>query len=331
MSENNQHIAAIFREIGNLLELTDANPFQVRAYRRGAQTLDALRRDTSEMSAADISALGGIGPALRDKIIEYNETGKIKVLKQISSELPAGLPKMLGIPGLGPKKIRAFWRELGIDSVGKLKHAAATHALQELPGVKERTEENILAGIAAMGSHSKNTRWKYADAKKIADRILRKLKKVAGTEQIEVAGSLRRKSDTVGDIDILAASADSAALMSAFTSLPDVAKVSAQGATKSSIATTDGMQIDLRVVPAESFGAALQYFTGSQSFNVATRKLAIQKGMKLNEYGLFDAKTGEQLAGETEKEVFKELGLKYVPPEKRHDHSEIKKSAKKFR
>jgi len=319
----NKEIAAIFREIGDLLELTDANPFQVRAYRRGAQTIDALRRDTSEMTAKDISALDGIGPALRDKIIEYGETGAIKALKQIRTELPAGVPKMLGIPGLGPKKIRAFWKELGIDSVGKLKHAAATHALQELPGIKDRTEENILAGIAAMGSHSKNTRWPYSDAKKIADRILRKLKKVAGTEQIAIAGSLRRKAPTIGDIDILATAADSTALMTAFVDLPIVAKVSAHGATKSSIATTDGMQVDLRVVPAESFGAALQYFTGSQSFNIATRKLAIKKGMKLNEYGLFDAQTGEQLAGETEKEVFKELGLKYVPPEKRHDASEV--------
>ncbi|MFH0776446.1 MAG: nucleotidyltransferase domain-containing protein [Patescibacteria group bacterium] len=310
----NAELATAFREIANLLELENANVFRVRAYRAGASVVENLPRPASEFSADELDALPGLGADLVAKILEFVKTGKIKFLVERRKKWPRGFLEILKIPGLGPKTARKFWEKSGIKNLRELEKAAKSGALEKLPGVRARTVANILDGIELIRGH-KTERRPFGEAAKIARKIVAKMKKSGTIEKIEIAGSLRRRRPTIGDIDLLATAKNPKKAIDFFAQLDDAQKILGRGTTKSSILLANGMQIDLRIVPAQSFGAALLYFTGNKNHNIFLRKIAIKNGWKLNEYGLFQ--NSKMLAGKTEKEIYERLGAKFLPPERR--------------
>lgn len=310
----NQKIAAAFREIADLLELANANFFRVRAYRAGAAIVENLPRSANEFSAEELDALPGLGVDLVAKILEFSESGKIKFLESERKKFPKGFLNILKIPGLGPKTARKFYEKLEIKNLRELEKAAKNGELEKLPGVRAKTVANILDGIQLLRGH-KTERRPFGEARKIAEKIVRQLRRAQVVERIEVAGSLRRRRPTIGDIDLLATAKNPAKAFAIFTKLPELQKILGRGTTKASLLLQNGMQVDLRIVPAKSFGAALLYFTGNKNHNIYLRKIAIKKGWKLNEYGLFE--NSKMLASLTEKAIYQKLGEKYLPPEKR--------------
>ncbi|MCF7846451.1 MAG: hypothetical protein K9L85_04425 [Candidatus Peribacteraceae bacterium] len=310
----NSDLAAAFREIADLLEFENANVFRIRAYRTAATIVENLPRPASEFSESELDALPGLGPDLVGKILEFCASGRIQFLEKRKRKFPRGFLEILKIPGLGPKTAQKFLKELGIKNLSELKRAANNGSLEKLPGVQAKTVANILDGIELLRGH-KTERRPFGEAKKIAGKIIRQMRTASAVTKIETAGSLRRRRPTIGDIDLLATSKNPNRAMEIFTKLPDVQKILGRGETKSSVLLKNGMQVDLRIVPAKSFGAALLYFTGNKNHNIYLRKLAIKKGWKLNEYGLFEK--SKNLASQTEKSIYKKLGEKYLPPEKR--------------
>ena len=285
---NSKDIARIFEEIANILAIKGDNPFRIRAYEKAAQNIESLGDELFTLIKEDkLTCVAGIGKDLADKIKEIAKTGKLKAYEDLKKEIPAGVLDMLKIPGLGPKTVHAIYQKLKIDTIAKLERAAKEGTLAKLEGVRAKTMENILKGIELIKKGGERTPLYFAA--NIAQEFLSQLKKVKEVERIEAAGSLRRKKDTVRDIDILVTSKKPAKVMDTFTSLPMVKRVLAKGETKSSvIAQQNNMQVDLRVVEKNSFGSALLYFTGSKQFNIKTRQLAIKKGYKINEYGVFN-------------------------------------------
>jgi DNA polymerase (family 10) len=332
----NAEVAGLFNEIADILELRGENVFRVNAYRRAAQNIEGLSRSIEEVAAAGaLHELPGIGRDLEAKIVEYLESGEIDFLNELRKETPRILLDMLRVPGIGPKTAVRLYDELGVRSLDELRHAALDHRIRELPKMKAKTEENILKGLEFLSRAG--GRFPIGQAYPLAQRIVESLEALPDVRRVSVAGSLRRFRETIGDIDILAVSRAPEKVIRHFTHLEDVSRILAEGSTKGSIVTRDKIQVDLRVVEHASYGSALNYFTGSKEHNIRLREIAIQKGMKLSEYGVFrkrggakgarKARTAAQaevrIAGRTEEEVYRALGLPYIPPEIREDSGEI--------
>ncbi len=325
MPVHNADIAAAFEEIADLLEIKGDNPFRVRAYRNASRTLGELGdelRDRVERGD-DLTQIPGIGKDLAQKIGQMVITGRIAQLEELRAEMPPGLLDMLRLPGLGPKRVKILHHDLKIKDLAQLAAAAREGKIREIKGFGEKIEAGILKGIETRQTEGK--RFRRASIATYAESLLKHLRAVPGVKQIELAGSYRRARETIGDLDILVEAADSAAVMRAFVTYDEVQQVLANGETKSSVLLRSGLQVDLRVVPAESFGAALQYFTGSKEHNIVVRKIAQAKGLKVNEYGVMRGE--EQVAGRTEKDVYAALGLAVPPPELRENRGEVERAA----
>jgi DNA polymerase (family 10) len=316
----NQEIAEILVHISEILDIQGENPFKIRAYIKASQTIENLTYQLSSLEDKNrIMELPGIGEGIAKKIKELLETGKLKYYEDLKKSEYAPLIELLRIPGMGPKHVKLVHDKLGVKSIEELKKKAETGKLRELPGLGEKVEQNILQGIQQVQKFKE--RFSLAFIYPRAQNIVEELKKVKEVKQITLAGSLRRMKETIGDVDILVASEKPKPVMGAFVNLPQRAKVLSEGSTKASIMTKDGFQVDIRVVKPTSFGAAQHYFTGSKAHNIRIRSLGIDKGLKVNEYGVF--KGQKKIAGKTEEEVFKSVGLPYIPPELREDQGEI--------
>ncbi|MDT8383149.1 MAG: DNA polymerase/3'-5' exonuclease PolX [Gammaproteobacteria bacterium] len=323
MPVHNEDIAKIFEEMADLLEIEDANPFRVRAYRNAARTVRGLGQELREMldSGEDLTRLPGIGRDLAGKIDEILSTGHARALDTLHREVPASLEGLLAIPGLGPKRVKALYQNLHISNPQQLADAARHGRLQKLPGFGAKIEQQILDAIAAHRSTEK--RFLYHVAQQYAEPLLAYLKVVPGVKQVVLAGSYRRAKETVGDLDILVTAESDSPVMSRFAEYDEVQEIAAKGTTRASVFLRCGLQVDLRVVDEKSFGAALHYFTGSKAHNIQIRRMGQQRGIKLNEYGVFNLKQGDRINGDTEASVFKAVGLPFIPPELRQGQGEI--------
>jgi DNA polymerase (family 10) len=318
----NFEIARLFYEMANLLEVRGESVFRVRAYQRGAQTLETLSEDIGALAArGTLQTLPNIGKDLAAKIQEYLATGRIERLESLREGLAPTFLSLLEIRGLGPKTARALFEQLGIDSIEQLEEACRTKRIVGVAGVRERTCENILKGIAEW--RAGRTRVLLPVARAIARQVAEALRAHGGVERLEIAGSLRRMRESVKDVDILVTSTEPARVIETLVSLPSVIEVTGRGDTKASVRHQEGLAIDLRVVEPAAFGAALQYFTGSRDHNVRLRQMAIQRGLKISEYGVFDEATGARVAGATEEEVYAAVGLPWIAPELREDTGEL--------
>jgi DNA polymerase (family 10) len=317
----NATIAAIFEEIADLLDIQGANPFRIRAYRNAARTVANLATDIRTLveQGTDLKALPGIGDDLAAKITEIVQTGKSSFLERLRREVPPAVTELLKIPGLGPKRVRTLYQDLEVQTLEQLLRAARDGRIRELPGFGEKIETRIVE--AAQARLSKARRFKLAVAAQYAEPLVSHLRTARGVGDVVIAGSFRRMRETVGDLDILVTAQPSSKVMERFVGYEEVGEVLSHGDTRGSVVLKSGLQVDIRVVAPESFGAALHYFTGSKAHNIAIRKLALAKGLKVNEYGVF---LGEKrVAGETEESVYATLGLPYIPPELREDRGEI--------
>jgi DNA polymerase (family 10) len=320
MSKNLQ-ISEIFYEIADLLDMQGVQ-WKPRAYRNAARALESAEDVEKTYRAGGKKALmsiSGIGDALADKIMEFISTGKIKEYERLTGKLPSGVHEMMHVRGLGPKKAWRLYKELKISGIIQLRKAAKAGKIRKLSGFGAKTEEDILKGIELVEKGQE--RMLLGKAWRLSEDIIARLRKVPGVTRIEPAGSLRRRKETIGDIDVLVISKNSGAVMDAFTTMPDVERVLAKGPTKSSVLLREGVTADCRVLEPKSFGAALQYFTGGKEHNIVVRQTAINKGYKLNEYGLF--RGTKQIAGKTEEEIYQKLGLRLMPPELRENQGEI--------
>ncbi|TDC97472.1 DNA polymerase/3'-5' exonuclease PolX [Actinomadura sp. 7K507] len=326
MARANDEAAALIQELADLLSITGGDAFKIRAYEKAARAIAGHPDDISGLGLAGLREIPAVGEAIAKKVLDYNTTGTIRQVEELRTQIPAGVRALTAIPTLGPKKALTVYEELGISSVDELATAIGEGRLRGLKGFGAKTEENILHGIDLM--RSSGERVLVDAAAGVADEIVEKLSALPQVERCEHAGSLRRMRETIGDVDVLAASRDPRPIMEAFTALPFVAEVVASGEKKTSIRTAKGLQVDLRVVPPESWGAALQYFTGSQAHNIRTREIAVKAGLKLSEYGLFHAESDELIVSETEEEVYERLGLPWVHPTLREDTGEVEAALK---
>ena len=318
---HNAEVATAFEEMADLLEIEGANPFRVRAYRFAARTLRDLPAEVGEMVAKgeDLTSLPGIGDDLAGKIKEILATGTAAALEAQRKRVPATLTELLRIPGLGPKRVKTLAHELKIRSLSELQTAAQAGRVRTLAGFGEKTEQHILDALATRLAEA--PRVQRAVAIPSAEALVAYLEQSSGVSRVIAAGSYRRGLETIGDLDILVTAPAGRAVMDRFVAYQEVRDVLAHGATKSSVRLQSGLQVDLRVVPQESYGAALLYFTGSKAHNVVLRQLAQQRGLKLNEYGVF--RGDKPVAGETEESVYASLGLPWIPPELREGRGEI--------
>ena len=321
-------IVEVLERIGTMMEIKGENPFKVRAYFSGARTLQTMEEDLETVIGEErLGDVPGIGKALTEKIETLFATGELEFYDKLLASVPPGLLDLLDIPGLGGKKIKALHEQLEIDSIESLTEACNEGKVAELKGFGEKTQEKILSGIKNREAYSARHLW--WQARKVADRILPGLEELPQVERVEAAGSLRRGMETVGDLDFLVASSDPAPIMDWFTSMEGIAEVTAQGDTKSSVRFEDGMQADLRVVPGEQFFFALHHFTGSKDHNVRMRQKALSLGLSLSEWGLRpeEEKDSSRKAGPVEahceEDIFKALGLQYVPPALREGMGEV--------
>jgi DNA polymerase/3'-5' exonuclease PolX len=315
----NADVAGIFREIADLLDLAGER-FKPEAYRRAARSLDGLPEDLRLYAKrGELGTIPGIGEALQEKIEEFLKTGTIPYLAKLQSQFPPGLLELTRLPGLGPKTARRFWLELGIVGPPELAEAVAAGRLDGVKGFGPRKIELIREALASASAPSR--RLTIAEADRIARAVVASLRARAPLAAVEVAGSFRRCRETVGDLDVLTTSDEPEKVLDAFATLPGKARQLMRGPTKATIVLESGLQVDLRVVAPEEFGAALQYFTGSKDHNVHIRSIAREKGLRVNEYGVFRAE--ERVAGRTEEEVYASLGFPWIPPEIREDHGEI--------
>jgi len=321
MSVENLAVAAVFEEMADRLAIQGANAFRVRAYSNAARILQGLGRDVKQMLERDedLTALPGIGADLAGKIREIVETGKCELLERLRREMPAAITGLLKVPGLGPKRVGVLWHELHVQTPEQVLRAARDGRIRALSGFGEKTERLIEAAVAAQ--LSKEQRMKLATAAQYADALVHYLKHVPGVDRVVAAGSFRRMRETVGDLDLVVAARRANAALERFVAYPDVQKVVSRGNTRTSVRLRGGLQVDLRVVSVESFGAALVYFTGSKTHNIALRRIAQERGLKINEYGVF--KGVARIAGDTEASVYRAVGLQEIPPELREDRGEI--------
>lgn len=318
----NREIAKIFKDMSMYLKM-DEVPFKPFAYERAAQSLESLEQGVEEIyKQGGIKALQeipGVGKGIAGHIEEYLKKGKIKEYEKFKKIMPLNLDELIRVEGMGPKKAKILYQKLGIVNVKDLEKAAKAGKIAPLFGFGEKTEKNILQGLEFLKKDK--GRFLLGKIYPVAKGVLEKLKNLKEVEQVELAGSIRRKRETIGDVDFLVVSDAPKKTMDYFVGLPGVEKVWGKGGTKASVRMYDGFDMDLRIVPAKSYGSALQYFTGSKEHNIATRKIAIEKGLKLSEYGLF--KGSQIIAGKTEEEVYKAIGLIYIEPELRENQGEI--------
>lgn len=328
----NKEIAAIFYEMADILEIQEVQ-WKPQAYRRAARAIEILPQDVKQIykkgGLKGLDEIPGVGKELSKKIEQYIKTGRVNEHDRLIKTLPKGFLKLMQIQGLGPKRVKLLMKEKGIKNIHDLETALKKHKLIGLKGFAEKTEENLQKGLQEFKTGKQ--RFDYSEVKPIAENIVRQLKKFRQAKKIIVAGSFRRKEKTVGDLDILMTSKgkSSAKVMDYFTKMPNVKRVLAKGKTRSAVILDSNIQVDVRVVDEKCFGAALQYFTGNKAHNIALRTIAIKKGLKLSEYGIFDKKTGKFIAGKTEDDVYRTLGLKFIPPEQRKNSGEIEKAMKK--
>ena len=323
----NQEIANIFYEIGDFLEMEGAQ-FKPYAYKKAAITLDALEEDVGEIYKQGgkkvLEKIPGIGESMAEKIEEYLKTGKIRYYEDLKKKTPINIEELTAVEGLGPKRVKVLYQEIGIRNLKDLERAAREHKISPLFGFDVKTEKNILEGIKFL----KRSKGKFllGDILPIAEEIEKKLKSLKEVNQVSVCGSVRRKKETIGDVDFLVISKKPEKVMDFFVSLPGVIKIWGKGSTKASVRMREGFDTDIRVVPKKSYGSALQYFTGSKEHNIKLRKIAIEKNLKLSEYGLFKGR--KMIAGNNEEEIYKSLGMKWIEPELREDRGEIEADIK---
>jgi DNA polymerase (family 10) len=323
---SNQQIAEKFTLIADLLEIKGEVVYKILAYRKAADSLLNLGRDVNEIwREGQLTEIPGVGKAIAEKIDELLATGKLEFLEKLQAEVPAGLVELLQVPDLGPKKAAMFWRQLGVTSLAELEAAARAGKLRDLPGMGEKSEAKVIAGIEALGRRT--TRTPLAKAWPAAQELLAKLREAPGVRAVEAAGSLRRMRETIGDLDLLASASDSGPVMAFFTSLPEVQRVLGSGETKSSVEFRNGLRAQLWVHPPEEFGTALVYATGSKDHNVRLRELAQKKNLSLSDHS-FLKPDGSELRCATEEEVYATLGLPWIPPELREDRGEVQAAKK---
>jgi len=321
----NREIAKILYEIADFLEIKGV-AFKPRAYRKAAQAIETLPEEVEAIyRRGELQKIPGIGASIAAKIKELIETGSLEYVEELREELPEGLRELMEIEGIGPKTALKLYEKLKISSVNELESAVREGKLSDLEGFGKKKEENILRGIEVYRNAQK--RFLLGYLLPVAKGIEEKMKTLEAVKRISLVGSIRRWKETIGDVDILAISDEPSEVMDLFTQLPEIKQVLTKGETKSNIVLNSNLEVDLRVVGEESFGAALQYFTGSKEHNIKLRDLAISKNWKLNEYGLFDRETNEKIAGETEEGIYKALGLSYIEPELREDRGEIRAAA----
>ena len=321
MPRANEQVAALLQEYADLLQITGSDAVRARAYQKAARSVAGHSDDVSRMSPAELRRIPGVGKSIADKISEAGTAGTIGALEELRGLIPPGVRELTGIPGLGPARAFQLYTELSVSSVAELTDAIKAGRLRDLRGFGARSEDRIRHGIEVMRTASQRVTLDIA--MDTAADLVAAISAVPGCLRCGYAGSLRRMRETVGDIDILAAATDSAPLMQALTLSPGTAEVIARGEAKTSIRTARGLQVDLRVVPVDSWGAALQYFTGSQAHNVRVREIAVRQKLKLSEYGLFDTDTGALIVSRTEEDVYARLGMAWVPPTLREDTGEV--------
>ncbi|MBI2550151.1 DNA polymerase/3'-5' exonuclease PolX [Candidatus Woesearchaeota archaeon] len=328
----NPEVAQLLYDIADMLEMQNVS-FKPAAYRKAARSVETLSEDIAEVFSSGgrkkLMALPGIGESIAEKIEEFLTTGKLKYYDDLKKKFPQHITELMNVPGIGPKRIKLLHDKLGIKTVKQLEAAAKAHKISKLPGFGEKSEGEILKGVGIFQKGQERMLLGYALP--IAQEIEGRLKGLKGVVRASLAGSLRRKKETIGDVDLLVSCKGgkaAAKIMNFFTMMPDVNRILAKGETKSSIVLKTGLQVDLRVVDDDSFGAALQYFTGSKEHNVVARELAIRKGLKLNEYGVFRKSSNSRIAGKTEEEVYKAIGLHCMEPEIRENSGEIEAAAK---
>jgi len=316
----NAEVAQVLEEIGLLLDIEGKDRFRPLAYHRGARAIKSLGEDVVEVARRnELTKIPGIGKGLAKIITNYIETGQVPKLDELRTRVPIKVMELMAIRGVGPRTVKLMYDKLGITDLESLERAASDGSLSQLPGLGDRSVKQILQGIELVRQGLERTL--LADALIEAEKIVSALRALPSVRQIEVAGSARRRRETVGDLDILVNASDTETIMGTFVGLESVAEVLARGTTKSSVRLTSNLQIDLRVIPAESFGAGLQYFTGSVDHNVKLRSIAQKMGLKLNEYGLFRGE--EKVEGREERAIYESLGMTWVPPELREDRGEI--------
>ncbi|MEU8617661.1 DNA polymerase/3'-5' exonuclease PolX [Streptomyces sp. NPDC048623] len=321
MVRPNEEVEALLQEYADLIAITGGEAFKARAYEKAARAIGGHPADVSHLDAAGLREIPGVGTSIADKVVEYFRTGKVAVVEERRARIPPGVRQLMAIPTLGPRRAMALYEDLHISSVDELADAIKAERLRDLRGFGEKTEANLLHGIALM--RQAGGRILLGAAMEAAEDIVADLSGVAGCENCAYAGSLRRMRETIGDLDVLVAADRSAPFMNALTELPTTAEVLVHGAKKTSVRTAEGVQVDLRVVRPASWGTALQYFTGSKAHNIHTRTIAVHAGLKLSEYGLFETEGGERVASRTEEEVYDRLGLPWIPPTLREDRGEI--------
>ncbi len=329
MPTANETVAALLQEYADLLQISGGDQFRARNYEKAAKSVAGYSGDVEHLEAAGLRAIPGVGSSIAAKIVQFQQTGTIAELEELRASVPDGVREMTRIPALGPKRAFQLYRELGIGSIAELSAAIDDGRLKDLRGFGPKSEDKLRRGIEL--AHSFGQRVPLNVAADVAERVVAAISAVPGCVRCEHAGSLRRFRETIGDVDVLAAASDSGPLMARLIELPGVTEVIARGDTKTSVRISTGhqaqsgtIQVDLRVVPAECWGAAMQYFTGSQAHNVAVREIAVRKKLKLSEYGLFDVESGELIVSETEDEVYGRLGMAWVPPPMREHTGEVR-------
>jgi len=320
----NGEIAEAFEELASLYELDGAVVYRVGAYRNAAKAIREAGVSVEEMARQGrVEELSGVGKTIAEKIDALLETGTIPATEKLRARIPAGLVAVTRIPGLGPKRARMLYEQLGVESIDDLRRAAEDGSLKDVPGFGKKAEENVLAALAAVADGGPQTRMILSKALAVADELVGMLREQPSAIAVELAGSARRQADAVKDLDIVVASSDPAALVEAFCASPAVDVVNSSGVAGAKVLTHAGLPVDLRIVPEEAFGNLLQHFTGSGRHNEALRTAAVKRGLHVSEYGISDDKTGQSLACATEEEVYERLGMAWIPPELREDRGEL--------
>jgi DNA polymerase (family 10) len=333
----NVEIARALREVADLLEVRGENPFKVRAYRNAARTIEGLTRPLAELvrEGADLEELPSIGKDMAGYITELVRTGRLRRLEELERKIPHGVAELMRLEGVGPKKAMTLHRELGIRTIDDLARALDEGEVEKLPGFGKRSAEKLRRAIRDYRRHLE--RYKLSDAEQLIRPILDYMRGAPGLRELEVAGSYRRRVETIGDVDILAAAAEPKRVVAHFTAYPGARRVESAGTTRATLVLPSGLHVDLRVVPPRSWGAALHYFTGSKAHNIAVRRLGVAKGLRINEYGIFRVRKGktaggrerlERIGGATEDEVFRAVGMDPVPPELREARGEVEAARK---
>ncbi len=319
---HNADIAAVFNEIADLLDFQDANPFRIRAYRNAARVVDGLPKEAAAMvmRGDDLTELPGVGEDLAGKITDIVKTGTTPLLGQLRKKFPPALPELLKLPGLGPKRVKLLYDKLDIQTLPQLHRALKDGRIARMRGFGEKSQKALLEAVEARAAAPPD-RIKLAIAAQYAEPLAQYLRAIPDVTEVAIAGSYRRARDTVGDIDIVAASSHAGRVIASFVNYPEVARIVEQGSTRATVILRSGLQVDLRVLPDVSYGAALVYFTGSKAHNIAIRRLAQERRLKINEYGVFRGR--RRVAGDTEESVYRAVDLAFIPPELREDRGEV--------